>query len=175
MTSRDVEPRARRASDVDREHALLVLREAVVAGRLTHETFVARIDRALNARLTAELVELVEDLRAARRPSAIERWAAAAARLWTVPAPPRHPRLALPPVAAGDFTIGRDPDCDRVLPDPTVSWRHAALRHPGRWMLTDLGSTNGTFVNGWRVRAVGLPVRAGDVVNFGGRTTFELA
>ncbi len=57
------------------------------------------------------------------------------------------------------FTIGRDAGCDMVLPDPTVSRWHAGLRREASgWLLDDLGSTNGTRLNGWRVRAW-VPVR----------------
>jgi diguanylate cyclase (GGDEF)-like protein len=45
--------------------------------------------------------------------------------------------------------IGRDPDCDLVLTDGLVSSRHALLEDRGdSWTLIDLGSTNGTSVNG---------------------------
>jgi pSer/pThr/pTyr-binding forkhead associated (FHA) protein len=45
--------------------------------------------------------------------------------------------------------IGRDADCTLVDPDPSVSRRHAIilLQSDGRFLLTDLGSTNGTAVN----------------------------
>jgi diguanylate cyclase (GGDEF)-like protein len=45
--------------------------------------------------------------------------------------------------------IGRDPECDLVLTDALVSSRHALLEDRGdSWTLIDLGSTNGTSVNG---------------------------
>jgi hypothetical protein len=45
-------------------------------------------------------------------------------------------------------TVGRAPDCDLVLADPTVSKHHFELRHEGaNVVLVDLGSTNGTRVN----------------------------
>lgn len=71
------------------------------------------------------------------------------------------------------FTIGRSPDCDLPLGDITVSWHHAELRHDGQaWVLMDLGSKNGTRVNGWRVES-GFTVRAGDWVSFG-RAAFRV-
>jgi pSer/pThr/pTyr-binding forkhead associated (FHA) protein len=71
------------------------------------------------------------------------------------------------------FSIGRSPDSDLSLGDITVSWRHAELRRDGQaWVLVDLGSTNGTRVNGWRVDE-GFAVRAGDWVSFG-RAAFRL-
>ena len=78
--------------------------------------------------------------------------------------------LAFPSGDQSRFTIGRDAGCDMVLPDPTVSRWHAGLkREASGWMLDDLGSTNGTRLNGWRVRAW-VPVRDGDLVSFGAVT-----
>ena len=65
------------------------------------------------------------------------------------------------------FSIGRDASCDLAIPDMTVSRVHARLeRTYDGWLLTDLTSTNGTRVNGWRVRGQ-VRVRAGDLVSFG--------
>lgn len=76
------------------------------------------------------------------------------------------------PRGGGDqFSIGRDASCDLAIPDMTVSRRHAQLeRTRDGWLITDLESTNGTRVNGWRVRGK-VPVRAGDVVSFGNLET----
>ncbi len=50
------------------------------------------------------------------------------------------------------LTLGRDPSCDLVLDHPTVSRLHAQIRKmDGNFVLFDLKSTNGTFVNGQRV------------------------
>lgn len=78
------------------------------------------------------------------------------------PAPLQFPR------GAGDFfSIGRDASCDLAIADMTVSRMHARLeRTADGWLLTDLASTNGTRVNGWRVRGQ-VQVRAGDLVRFG--------
>jgi pSer/pThr/pTyr-binding forkhead associated (FHA) protein len=54
-----------------------------------------------------------------------------------------------------------------VVSDPTVSRRHAEPRpQGGGWVLADLGSTNGTRLNGWRLTGEAL-VRPGDEVAFG--------
>jgi hypothetical protein len=75
--------------------------------------------------------------------------------------------LAFPRTEEGFFTIGRDSRCDLAIDHMTVSRIHARLeRTPDGWMLKDLSSTNGTRVNGWRVRGQ-VAVRAGDVVRFG--------
>jgi Protein of unknown function (DUF3662)/Inner membrane component of T3SS, cytoplasmic domain len=66
-------------------------------------------------------------------------------------------------------TVGRAPDCDLVLGDPTVSKHHFELRPRGTdVVLVDLGSTNGTRVNDARVRdqvlADGDQIRVGATV-----------
>jgi hypothetical protein len=49
-------------------------------------------------------------------------------------------------------TIGRLPECDVTLDDPSVSRRHARIqRKGGGWVVEDLGSTNGLKVNGTKV------------------------
>ena len=48
----------------------------------------------------------------------------------------------------GNIAIGRDPDCECVLPHATVSARHARLAfHHAQWWVDDLQSTNGTKLN----------------------------
>jgi hypothetical protein len=62
--------------------------------------------------------------------------------------------------------IGRAPECELVLKDNRVSRRHARLApRDGVLILTDLGSTNGTRVNGHRVTE--LVLGAGDRVQIG--------
>jgi S1-C subfamily serine protease len=53
-------------------------------------------------------------------------------------------------VETGRFVVGRDPQCDLVLDDAEVSRQHAEFRAlpDGAYELRDLGSSNGTFVNG---------------------------
>jgi hypothetical protein len=83
---------------------------------------------------------------------------------------PEPPPLCLPPQQEGRFTIGRALACDFTLADLSVSRWHAKLhREEEHWMLSDLGSTNGTRLNGWRV-TTGVPVRPGDRVSFGSVT-----
>jgi predicted component of type VI protein secretion system len=73
-------------------------------------------------------------------------------------------------VEGSEFTIGRHADCDLVLSDLKVSRRHAAIRvlPDGRATLVDLGSSNGTYVNGQRVQSILLTgseyVQMGDTV-----------
>ncbi len=69
--------------------------------------------------------------------------------------------------------IGRSSGCDVVVDDPNVSRRHAEIRRLGEgYSLVDLGSTNGTEVNGQRVGETSL--MNGDVIGVGTtRLTFE--
>ena len=55
-------------------------------------------------------------------------------------------------VSSQSWTIGATGECDVVVSEPTVSGRHCQLiRTPEGYLLKDLGSTNGTYVNGERV------------------------
>jgi len=105
------------------------------------------------------------------------------------PAPPRHPAPAEPaahlpsvdrrptarlPLPAKVMRIGRTPDNDLVVSDLGVSRHHAELRKSssGKYEIVDLGSHNGTFVNGSRISAVLLS--DADIVSIG-HATFRLA
>ncbi len=82
------------------------------------------------------------------------------------PVPPPQP-MYLPRQLDRRFSIGRAPSCDFTVSDISVSRWHARLHlEDEHWLLSDLGSTNGTRVNGWRVTAA-VPVRPGDQLSFG--------
>jgi pSer/pThr/pTyr-binding forkhead associated (FHA) protein len=74
---------------------------------------------------------------------------------WRVPLNPRG------------TVIGRHSDCDVVIDSREVSRRHAELfqASPNQWMIKDLGSSNGTSVNGQRIES--CIVRMNDVVGIG--------
>jgi FHA domain-containing protein len=81
-------------------------------------------------------------------------------------------RLVVGPRGA---TLGRSRDCDIVVDDANVSRQHAELRpRGGGWVLSDLGSTNGTRLNGRAIQAPEV-VRPGDEIELGASLiTFEL-
>jgi FHA domain/Domain of unknown function (DUF1707) len=200
-------PEYLRASDAERDSAISALRQEFVEGRLSHETFMFRMQSALGARHRGQLVGLFTDLppRRARlldrmraafhlrdrsqdgpaadwhpapsAPSFVSPRVADAAgpvqpALWTGvhggPGEPGRPApMVFPPGSGTSFTIGRTQDCDLRIADLSVSRRHAQLeRSEDGWLLSDLGSHNGTRVNGWLVREP-VSVRPGDVLQFG--------
>lgn len=215
-----ITPGSLRASDAERDHAVSELRNEFAEGRLSHETFVYRMQSALDARNRGQLAGLFTDLpprrpgpkkllariRAALRgeePAARGAsadgdqgipgtqqiagrphgpWPAGLGRTQRNQVGPGSPAVpgAQPPGASADpvplvfppgsgvrFTIGRTRDCDLCLTDLSVSRMHALLvRREGGWVLSDLGSHNGTRLNGWLIREP-VRVRAGDRVEFG--------
>lgn len=66
----------------------------------------------------------------------------------------------------GNMLVGRDAEADLTLPDAGVSWHHAMIEDRGdSHVVVDLGSTNGTTVNGHRCDEA--PLRHGDKILFG--------
>jgi hypothetical protein len=210
-------PGGLRASDAERDEVAARLKDEFAAGRLSHDTFLYRMNAVFEARQRADLPPLLADLPSQppprqSRPAATAAAAGRAGRsvagwfrgAWSKISDPASsgrpdhgtgPRTAGPPSplashvvtmglrasadvtrprplefprGAGDrFSIGRDASCDLAIADMTVSRRHATLeRTQEGWLLTDLESTNGTRVNGWRVRGK-VKVTPGDLVSFG--------
>ncbi|MEU8525881.1 MULTISPECIES: DUF1707 and FHA domain-containing protein [Streptomyces] len=161
-----------RLSDAERDRALVILREGAAQGRLSHDTFLFRMEKALAARRPDELALLTADLESEGRWSrrvfgAVERVSAFTARLGRAWTSERLPKLLLPEPGPHPLRIGRDPVNGLRLSHETVSRLHAELMlHRDVWLLRDLGSTNGTTVNGRRVTGT-VVVRAGDIVGFG--------
>src|SRR5690606_9780493 len=63
------------------------------------------------------------------------------------------------------ITVGRGTDSDMCVPASSVSKRHAEIvPGPEVLLLKDLGSTNGTYVNGQRIEQA--TVREGDIIQF---------
>ena len=182
------------------------LRKEYVDGRLSHETFIFRMETALGARNHGQLARLFTDL-PPRRTRFLARvkavllgrrrdddeqpdasvtpllppapglppgaygpvgYSAAWSGRPSGPAEPPAPTpLDFPRGSGTVFTIGRTQDCDLRISDMSVSRRHAELtRGEDGWLLSDLGSHNGTRINGWLVREP-VPLRPGDTVQFG--------
>jgi hypothetical protein len=153
-----------RASDSDRDRAIGKLRHAYGSGLLSTDTFEARVERAVALRDAGELGQLVEDC--PERPSALPGWRGRVRAIGLRGLFARTRELEAPPPASGAFAIGRSTECARVFEDRTVSRVHAQLRWVnGGWVLSDLGSMNGTWVNGWRIQEAW--VRDGDRVQLG--------
>jgi len=76
----------------------------------------------------------------------------------------------LPAVDSGEpLTVGRAPDCDLVVDDPSVSKHHASLYWDApqhRVLVEDHQSSNGTWLNGEKLN-VKLSVKDGDTLSFG--------
>ena len=73
------------------------------------------------------------------------------------------------------ITIGKANDNEYVVNDPSVSRHHARLTYEeeGHWILEDLGSTNGTFVNG--IQIARKQVTSKDVIKLGNSYVLNLA
>jgi FHA domain len=71
------------------------------------------------------------------------------------------------PTDSRKLTVGRDPDSDIMLDDPDVSrWHAVLLRNGSEWLIDDIGSTNGTYVNGSRITARTI-LHTGDAMELG--------
>ncbi len=69
-----------------------------------------------------------------------------------------------------EFLIGRGGDCDLRLPGPGISRHHCMIRvAPDGAMLVDLGSSNGTYLNGQRVLSQ-APLQGGEELRLGEST-----
>ncbi len=77
------------------------------------------------------------------------------------------------PLDKRELFIGRAPSCELIVTDEFASSQHAKVVHiGGDWVIQDLESTNGTYVDGVRIQTpevlrMNIPVRVG-------KTTFEL-
>ena len=141
------------------------LRAAYSEGLLSESTFMTRLDQVLGE-ATVDPRRLVGDLAvgAASGPGATARRLMARIAMW--PARRSIPLLALDWSGATErLMIGRAPESDIVLDDGRVSRRHAELTwRGGTWVIHDIGSKNGTVLNGRAVERAQL--RPGDFVAF---------
>ena len=116
-------PQAFRVSDEERDEVIRMLRNGSVDGRISNETFLSRVDRALHARSPDDLAELLSDLplvpeesagRAVRWRIRVTLWLREIGLGWprfsVTLRPPQLPPLVLPRGPRTVFTIGRSPE-----------------------------------------------------------------
>jgi FHA domain/Domain of unknown function (DUF1707) len=160
-----------RASVRQRDQTVARLGGGYARGELSTGTFELRVEAAFAARTVADLRRLTEDLRDFR--AATGRALATLLRREDEPVaansaapPPPAIQLALPHKASPRLVVGRSRSCEFVVRDPTVSRRHALMLRSGHiWLLTDLNSTNGTWIGDTRV--LSAVVRPGDTLVLG--------
>jgi hypothetical protein len=133
-TTPDAEPVGLvRASDAERDEVLTRLREEFAAGRLSHDTFLIRMDAVLHARHVSDLPPLLADLAHAapavagppslanRLRAALDRWLRTG---WTWPAPPVGRTRSAAPRSALRLTSGMT----RADEDPRAPFRRGTRR-----------------------------------------------
>jgi FHA domain/Domain of unknown function (DUF1707) len=159
-----------RVSDQGRERTVAVLRERALDGCLTFDTFAGRVDAAYRAKTVGELDALVADLphEEGWRDRVRRFLGSLSAREAGSSGPPALELEVRLPTSADAVTVGRSSSCDVVVGEETVSRVHAELRHADddAWIVRDLDSTNGTWLNGSRVHEA--RVCGGDVLWLGG-------
>ena len=70
------------------------------------------------------------------------------------------------------ITLGRDPVADAVINDPEISRQHTRFtRSPNGFTVQDLGSTNGTFVNGERIGGEPVELQPNQTISMGSGVT----
>ncbi|MFF4533514.1 FHA domain-containing protein [Streptomyces sp. NPDC001407] len=172
MTTPDFRTRVTRPSEAEKNQALVVLRDGAVDGRLSHDTFMRRMNIVLTARSRADIDHAMADLRTHGRLSefivrTVNRVATLTVRIRRAWHGSRLPGLRLPEPGTEPLSIGRAPLSGLRFDDDSVSRRHAELTYADdHWRLSDLGSRNGTYVNGLRIAGT-VRVHPGDHVAFG--------
>lgn len=122
------------------------------------------------AAATAVPVAGIDTDRAEAPPTPARSGSSAGSRLTVTAGPLRGATL---PLTSAPVVIGRDHSCTLVLDDDYASGRHARLYpQDGRWLVEDLGSTNGTVVGGERIESP-VVLRVGGQIQIG-RTVIEL-
>src|SRR5215203_2489872 len=78
-------------------------------------------------------------------------------------------------IEGGRLTFGRGSEADHRFADDGLSRLHATLYREGdRVWIVDENSSNGTFVNGQRAAPAGTPLRNGDVIRIGHKTSLNV-
>lgn len=115
--------------------------------------------------LLVGLAAVVGIMAAQRAPREAAPLAAAPANTgWAYLTAPEAPDI---PISTSSFVMGSDRDCDLRLADPKASPHHARIDETDDgWVLVDLGSVNGTYLNGERI-ASPVTLRPGDEIQMG--------
>jgi hypothetical protein len=150
-----------------RERLVRRLNAAYAGGLISDQTLVHRLDEVFYRRVV-DPTSLVGDLhlrhgRGALQERVSRMMTAVVARLGALREDKASDRLLALDWndLSSELIIGRSSDCDVYLPDSTVSRHHARLIfRDGCWVLQDLSSTNGSYLNGHRVSRCQL--RPGD-------------
>jgi hypothetical protein len=149
-----------RADDRRRERTVAALGDGYATGAIGPDTLTLRVDAAYRARTADELRALTADLP--------RRWFEAAREWLERRRPARVPTVHItePPGGPGPWIIGRSAASRLVIANLTVSRRHAVLERTDEGIeVRDLGSLNGTWINGWRIDRATL--RSGDTLQIG--------
>lgn len=143
-----------------------VLNAAYDDGLLSEDTLSTRLGQLFTRRVI-DPKRLIGDLSARRSGRRLRSKLAGLRRRPAAEPEDRAALLALDwNVAEGELLVGRHYACDVVLSNPSVSRAHArVVFRDGGWVLQDLGSTNGTLVNGVEVGRCAL--HPGDLVLLG--------
>jgi hypothetical protein len=120
MAALDPRRPALRVSDADRDEVIKVLREGSADGRLSHDTFLHRLDLALQARYPGQLASLLNDLQPARRRLGLGDRTAAAWGGLTGRLARRGGPCAFRPWCCREAGPGR---CSRSAGQATPTWR----------------------------------------------------
>ena len=132
------------------DRALRALRDAYGAGHMSTATLESRAEWVLGGRIEDAVWDLPKPR---RRPSSPVRSLVVGTTEW-------------PLAERGRWVVGRGSSCDVVLVDDTVSRRHCEIAvRAGLCLVRDLGSCNGTLVNGRLASRARL--RPGDVLFLG--------
>jgi hypothetical protein len=156
-----------RASDRSRAGTIAALRRGYLDGRLSTDTFEARIAVAHRAGHARTLRALLADLDARWRALHALLDGAGARAAPGLPDAAPQATLLLSRTTLAEITVGRSSSATLTFGTPAVSRHHVLFeRVGGEWFATDLSSTNGTFVDGVRVHRApvgpGAEVRLGD-------------
>ena len=156
-----------RASDKARERTAALLRRRCGEGYISLDTFERRVADVYRARNAEQLAGLTADLPAIGLLARLRQWRLGE-RIAGAGVPPEGLRLPLELVGDRPLVLGRGRQCDLVVRHDTVSRCHAEIRRAGGGCyVSDLGSSNGTWIDGRRVRRE-QRVRRGDQILLGG-------